>query len=80
MKTLTGLSGKQSDDGKLPVPERPAQTRVTQAQPGFWRRIRAAQNGIYLESSTGGSVFIPMDELWTMAEQIDPNLVTPKTI
>lgn len=78
MKTLSKLTATATDGGAA-QPNSPADIHVNQGKKGFWRRSRVSARGIYVESSAGGSVFIPHAEIWTLAESIDPKLVIPTT-
>ena len=49
----------------------------TQAQKGFWRRVRHAKGGSYYESSTGSSVFVPVDEMFKIVEANEPLFIQP---
>lgn len=49
----------------------------TQSKKGFWRRIRHSQGLITAESSTGGSVELPISEIWALLESVDPKLKVP---
>jgi hypothetical protein len=89
MKTLTNLSATVSDSA-VAVPAiqgRSASTSPvvvpsggiinTQAQEGFWRRVRHAKGGSYYESSTGASVFVPLAETFKLIEANEPLFIAP---
>ena len=76
MKTLHTFSAKCDENGTpAPTDNRLA---VTQAQTGFWRRIRATANGLVFESSSNVQVFVTHDELWKLVEANEPRLAQPK--
>ena len=89
MKTLTNLTATISDSA-VAIPAikgavaaaSPAAVPSggivnTQAQKGFWRRVRHAKGGSYYESSTGASVFVPLAETFKMIEANEPLFVAP---
>ena len=77
MTTLTALTAAAATTGDSAPSPAINEFQNTQAQAGFWRRIRSGKSGFYFESSAGGSVFIPASELWTLVEAKDANLATP---
>ena len=76
MKTLTKLSATPTE---LESPSEVVahEVRNTQNQKGFWRMARASANGFYAESSTGGQVFLPLSEFWSLMETHDEKLKMP---
>jgi hypothetical protein len=90
MKTLINLTATVSDSvvatpviaGKSVAASSPAIIPSggivnTQAQQGFWRRVRHAKGGSYFESSTGASVFVPLAETFKLIEANEPLFVAP---
>jgi hypothetical protein len=90
MKTLTNLTATVADSavatpviaGKVVAAASPAVVPSggivnTQAQEGFWRRVRHAKGGSYYESSTGASVFVPLAETFKLIEANEPLFVAP---
>ena len=89
MKTLTNLTATVSDSVVATPAIRGAVVAAspaavpsggivnTQAQKGFWRRVRHAKGGSYYESSTGASVFVPLAETFKMIEANEPLFVAP---
>lgn len=80
MKIIKSITGQCEDSSN--APDKPAAKDVvnTQSQKGFWRRKRVAKNGTYYESSSGGSVFISIDEEWALAEAHEPKCCIPKSV
>ena len=89
MKTLTNLTATVSDSvvatpaikgavvAASPVAVPSGGIVNTQAQKGFWRRVRHTKGGSYYESSTGASVFVPLAETFKMIEANEPLFVAP---
>ena len=89
MKTLTNLTATIADSvvatsaikvavvAANPVTVPSGGIVNTQAQEGFWRRVRHAKGGSYYESSTGASVFVPLAEMFKMIEANEPLFIAP---
>ena len=80
--TQPATTGQPIIAGKIaasPSMASPSSTDIinTQAQKGFWRRVRHAKGGSYYESSTGASVFVPLAETFKMIEANEPLFIAP---
>jgi len=64
-----------------PLPTHQGKTvKNVQSKQGFQRTVKHSKNLITLESSAGGSVAIPISELWTLCEAHDSKLCIPKPV
>jgi hypothetical protein len=84
MKIITALTAQSMDSAATVPVAQSTDVHNTQTanmgkgQKPFTRRKRTAKNGLYFESSTGGSAFVSEADLWAMVEAHEPKCCMPK--
>jgi hypothetical protein len=76
MTVIRGLNGRSTQE--IPAVNGGAFAVHNEPVPGFIRQMRMGCTGVWMISQ-GTEVFVPIEELWNLAESSEPSFRPPST-